>query len=897
MDNYANTALSSNSKDTIPLMRMPDEDFPFEKIAVLFTDIVGSTDYFKVHGDKLGREMLRSHHNIASSIVSEYGGKVVKLIGDSIMACFASPIEAFKAAIKMQKKFKADSMDGNIVRNMNVRVGIHYGSVIVEQEDIYGDVVNVASKLTNLAKGGQIFISGDIHSAVKDMPLVNFELITSLNTKVIPYNTEAYKVYWDEAIELMPATSIMLYVSPVKELADDDFKTIWEDFNRADDIFMKKIVGEKIYLPDRSLMMFFSEIKTAVDTSEYIIDFLSDKLYGNQKQTFLPVQIIIDTCLDAYKSEIISQGYVFDRTLIRPGTVYVSVDVHDMIDKTDNVSFISTDKKSDGKQFYRLITKDDENNEGIEPFAYGDAFIRGHNSPCFYCGSKRHAPMVCPSKKLPDITHSIDRLGYMSFNKIDSLFLKSLISNDYNNDTAGFDNEIAGQKHDDAEMTAIESFYELTRIYQLRFLKSIWDATGEDWIFALKHKSDNRGGMAWLALDSLRISADAKTEHAVKKAIENDRGNFRTYCIMGFYFIEKGELVRAADNFRLALTHAKSGVHRIFIQLIIARIYKLENKIDHASKIISDIISQYPFCTDAEYLDITFKFQQKKEDFAIKQLVKLIQGNRKYFMYAYIDPELIPYRNIITPELTILFRKAKEDALSLLSKAEYELNRVKSFHDRQFAAEMQSLLLKARNVINLDSYFGYLDGSNHCNIIISRCHELFKERKTLLSSSFHSLNARIEKNIDFINAYKYKSLVRPFKNQMQKALEDIEKTIRSLNLINQENLAEYQSLHDKIFEELNIADAKLKNMHYLEQSIQGSYRLLKYASILLSIIFVVGFFVLPYFFNALNNVLLHLNIMPISSISFFQKIFYFAGVLITFCILFTIGIKEFNKID
>ena len=62
-----------------------------KKIAVLFTDIVGSSKFFKSHGDTAGRKMLRQHQEMASPAVVDHGGIVVKVLGDSIMAYFSNP--------------------------------------------------------------------------------------------------------------------------------------------------------------------------------------------------------------------------------------------------------------------------------------------------------------------------------------------------------------------------------------------------------------------------------------------------------------------------------------------------------------------------------------------------------------------------------------------------------------------------------------------------------------------------------------------------------------------------------------------------------------------------------------------------------------------------------------
>ena len=74
----------------------PMESYPkdsIRKIAVLFTDIVGSTKFFKAHGDLAGRKMLKVHQDISSPPIHEFGGVLVKILGDSVMAYFLEPVE------------------------------------------------------------------------------------------------------------------------------------------------------------------------------------------------------------------------------------------------------------------------------------------------------------------------------------------------------------------------------------------------------------------------------------------------------------------------------------------------------------------------------------------------------------------------------------------------------------------------------------------------------------------------------------------------------------------------------------------------------------------------------------------------------------------------------------
>ena len=105
-------SLQSSSKDK-PLKNFvasfveTHPDAPMHNIAVLFTDVVGSTKYFKTHGDIKGREMLRKHHRIAIAIVEDYGGSLIKEVGDSVMVYFPDALNALKASIKMQHQFNS----------------------------------------------------------------------------------------------------------------------------------------------------------------------------------------------------------------------------------------------------------------------------------------------------------------------------------------------------------------------------------------------------------------------------------------------------------------------------------------------------------------------------------------------------------------------------------------------------------------------------------------------------------------------------------------------------------------------------------------------------------------------------------------------------------------------
>lgn len=124
------------------------------RVTVLFTDIVGSTRFWEEHGDTVGRLMVDRHNRLLFPIVRAYGGRVLKTIGDSIMASFRKPHKALLAAIAMQQAVAAEEALG-----IEVRIGMHTGEALVEHGDVFGDAVNVAARVEGMADGGQVLVS------------------------------------------------------------------------------------------------------------------------------------------------------------------------------------------------------------------------------------------------------------------------------------------------------------------------------------------------------------------------------------------------------------------------------------------------------------------------------------------------------------------------------------------------------------------------------------------------------------------------------------------------------------------------------------------------------------------------------------------------------------------
>jgi class 3 adenylate cyclase len=125
---------------------------------VLFTDIVDSTRRAEELGDRRWRALLDVHDDLAAAVVSAHGGRMVKHTGDGFMATFDGPGQAIEAAIEFARRI------GEV--GIEVRTGVHTGEVELDGDDVSGLAVHLASRVMDLAGGGQIMVSRTVKELV-----------------------------------------------------------------------------------------------------------------------------------------------------------------------------------------------------------------------------------------------------------------------------------------------------------------------------------------------------------------------------------------------------------------------------------------------------------------------------------------------------------------------------------------------------------------------------------------------------------------------------------------------------------------------------------------------------------------------------------------------------------
>ena len=128
-------------------------------VVVMFSDIVGFTEYCDKHGEEEGVELVARHEDMVFPIIEAHKGTVVKTIGDAVMAYFEDAPHAGMAAKEMMQAVARDNADRTSDQQMQLRVAFHLGPVIVRNNDLFGDTVNQTSRMAGVGKPGQILIS------------------------------------------------------------------------------------------------------------------------------------------------------------------------------------------------------------------------------------------------------------------------------------------------------------------------------------------------------------------------------------------------------------------------------------------------------------------------------------------------------------------------------------------------------------------------------------------------------------------------------------------------------------------------------------------------------------------------------------------------------------------
>lgn len=180
---------------------MAAERVPRRLAAILAADVVGYSRLIRADEEGTLAALERLRTEIILPGIAAHGGRVFKLVGDGILAEFPSVVEAVRAAVEVQRALGGRIAAGSAARRIDLRIGVNLGDVIVDGDDLQGDVVNVASRLEGLAEPGGLCLSTSAYEQVRDRIELVFEDLGERSVK----NIDRPLRVWRWAQEASPA--------------------------------------------------------------------------------------------------------------------------------------------------------------------------------------------------------------------------------------------------------------------------------------------------------------------------------------------------------------------------------------------------------------------------------------------------------------------------------------------------------------------------------------------------------------------------------------------------------------------------------------------------------------------------------------------------------------------
>lgn len=177
----------------------PREATPRRLAAIVAADISGYSRLMQLDEEGTHARVKRIERDLIEPCIAEHHGRLVKTTGDGFIAIFDSPVEAVRVGIVIQQNMVGRNASLPKHHWIEFRIGVNLGDIMIEADDVYGDGVNIASRLEGIADPGQIYISSGIYEQVKHKLVCGYEALGDHKVKNITEPVRVYRVLADPA--------------------------------------------------------------------------------------------------------------------------------------------------------------------------------------------------------------------------------------------------------------------------------------------------------------------------------------------------------------------------------------------------------------------------------------------------------------------------------------------------------------------------------------------------------------------------------------------------------------------------------------------------------------------------------------------------------------------------
>jgi len=177
-----------------------ERTLPPSHLGILFADVCGSTKLYEAVGDAEARSRIGRCMALMTEATEKHGGTLIKTIGDEVMCRFPTADDAAAAALEMQDAVSSAEIAGGAPgANLAIHVGFHFGPVVIEERDIFGDAVNLASRMVNLAKRDQILTTAATIEALSPDLRKGTRQVDRASGRGKKDLIDVYELVWQEA--------------------------------------------------------------------------------------------------------------------------------------------------------------------------------------------------------------------------------------------------------------------------------------------------------------------------------------------------------------------------------------------------------------------------------------------------------------------------------------------------------------------------------------------------------------------------------------------------------------------------------------------------------------------------------------------------------------------------
>lgn len=536
-------------------------------VAVLFTDVKGSSQFYRTHGNLVGRLAMQRLNGILEPVIDQHSGRVVKTIGDSLMACFDRSLDAFRAGVDIQKQLCAHNRQQVPEKRIAVRISVNCGPGIVDAGDVFGDMVNTAGKMLSCCDGGEVVVTGAV---AETLPETLHHLLQPFSPTGEPQhlqNVTLYRVDWAQVPDAgrgrLCLLSVALQTQPPGALSavTDTLKQ---------------------YLQNGAARLFTPE----PGKLDVVYPNLPACLAGARDACALcshPVRPAARTSLrvGVHVAESVQPAEVSPDNLFHPartacesaaaGEVVLSAAAYDCLDTAAQNA--CTPCPSSGESTYNWYRLDvtDARQDGPLQLQVRGLGQQGAGPRCLYCGHSAHATAACPSKLIQRQTTALERLGTISFARLEQLFtdmlpdiVRPLRSGD---EEDRFDLSSPDESSADSFAVVFAAFYEISGEFQLHQIKKRFLDSGSG-------GRRGAGGSVMMGIDCLRVSRLDEARDWFEKARKENPNDYRPLVGLALLEVERTSTDDAFRYISRAMDLCERGQDKHYVQLLAARMYE-----------------------------------------------------------------------------------------------------------------------------------------------------------------------------------------------------------------------------------------------------------------------------------------------------------------------------------